>query len=195
MKKKRALALLGARWIFVPRLLCFSIPAMHESISLLVPLPQSDEIWLHRGSNVAMRVAATEARAGVSGPAHLGAEGLPVGSEMHDDLRHLNDVKARPRVRVVGGDAENAIGADDGDTRGAGFVGVELPVAPKHGASVERSPAEVDLGCFFDFLRLDGEGGSFYRQPASMPIFQQKFANFLKRSQIFLQDSAKYKEF
>ena len=31
-----------------------------------------------------------------------------------------------------------------------------------------------------DFLRLDGEGESFYRQPASMPIFQQKFANFLK---------------
>ena len=28
-----------------------------------------------------------------------------------------------------------------------------------------------------------------------MPFLQQKFANFLKRSQIFLQDSAKYNEF
>ena len=52
-----------------------------------------------------------------------------------------------------------------------------------------------DLGCLIICLWLDGEGGSFYRQPASMPFLQQKFANFLKRSQIFLQDSAKYNEF
>ena len=50
-------------------------------------------------------------------------------------------------------------------------------------------------GCLMICLWLDGEGGSFYRQPASMPFLQQKFANFLKRSQIFLQDSAKYNEF
>ena len=52
--------------------------------------------------------------------------------------------------------------------------------------AAHRSPAlRSYLGCSLDFLRLDGEGASFHRQPASMPIFQNFFANFLLKSQIF----------
>ena len=53
------------------------------------------------------------------------------------------------------------------------------------------------LGRLLDILWLDegGErGGSFYSQPASMPTFQQNFTSFLRRSQIFLYDSAEYEE-
>ena len=71
--------------------------------------------------------------------------------------RPARSARSRPRTRASG-------------SRGRARARPGRRAGPRRAASRRGGSPRLWLE---DFLRVDGEEGSFYRQPSSMPIFQQ----------------------